>query len=177
MDGKLFRHSTDISIIDVVVRLVYLLNSNAWYDAFSRSLVVHLDSSIIPTCSFFSYMFSKSGIEDVPILFCVELVASMVVCYLETSCIIFFSSSALMNDFSAFGVSGFTKRNFIFPVIVRNNIKPFRLKMSGPCRGVGFCVYMILEEVKVFSQFFNALLVYFSSFYLVCIMGVDSPYI
>ena len=88
----------------------------------------------------------------------------MVVRYFETFCVIFcfISSISLRNDVVPFDVGYFTRRKFVFPVLLCRNIQPFIYKC--PCIDVGMCVSLVLEEVKDFS-IFNALLVSSSSFY------------
>ena len=129
--GNLFRKSTPTYSSDPSIRLLYILNCTAWYVTILRSLIVHIESSIISTCSFLAYMCSKAFSNDI-FNNDIILVVSVVVCYIENSCIIFcfISSSALMNDVAPIEISDFIKRKLIFIVLVCNNIKPFMLKRS-----------------------------------------------
>ena len=65
LDGNLFSKSTTPSISYLFIRLVYLLNVISWHVALARSLIVHIDRSIISTCSLFVYMCSKPGSKDI----------------------------------------------------------------------------------------------------------------
>ena len=65
LDGNLLSKSTTNYISDLVIRSVYILNGIAWHVAILRSLIVNIDRSIIKIRSFFAYMCSKPGSEDV----------------------------------------------------------------------------------------------------------------
>ena len=56
LDRNLFSKSTTNSTSDIIIILVYVLNSTACHVALESSLIVHIDPSIIPNCSFFAYM-------------------------------------------------------------------------------------------------------------------------
>ena len=56
LDRNLFSKSTTSSISDTVIIIVYFLNGNVWHVAPARSLIVHIDLSIIPTCFFCVYV-------------------------------------------------------------------------------------------------------------------------
>ena len=43
LDGNLLIKTTDPSISDLVIRLVYLLNGITWHVALARYLIVHID--------------------------------------------------------------------------------------------------------------------------------------
>ena len=70
LDGKLFRKFTHLSISDLFVRLVYLLNGTAWYFALSHSLIVKIDRSIIPTCSFLHICVVKQIVRTFLLFWC-----------------------------------------------------------------------------------------------------------
>ena len=63
--GNLISKSTPPSISDLVIRRVYFLNGNAWCVPLAFSFIIHIDCSIISSCSCFAYMCSKPGGKDV----------------------------------------------------------------------------------------------------------------
>ena len=88
------------------------------------------------------------------------------------SSFVLISPSDLIKDVVPFDVNDFTKREFIFPVLLCRNIKPFRFKMF-----MYICRFLCLYDIgrgKGFSIFECTVDLFL--LILPCIIGVAYPY-